>query len=244
MQSVRAVQNGVMGRWLAATGPRGVPRFIWASLLVDACLGLAYLADHVLGQPSPTLSHLFDLDREANLPTWWSASQWLPSVVFLFLVADRIVSRDRKRSWALWLLPLLCLAFSIDETVSLHEFIGVQSDVLLPGGTRTGTSLAQTGLFFLVVGVPFAVSFGVLTLVVRPFLQRPPAGFRRLIAGVVVMLIGAVGVDFLANFVEFGSPPAIVLIYIEESLEMIGGTLVLWGGYLLAVGATGWVPPP
>ena len=87
-------------------------------------------------------------------------------------------------------------------------------------------------------------AWGVAPGVGGPCLAGGGAGFRRLIAGVAVMLIGAVGVDFLANFVEFGSPPAIGLIYIEESLEMIGGTLVLWGGYLLSVGATGWLPPP
>jgi hypothetical protein len=125
------------------------------------------------------------------------------------------------------------LAFSIDETIQLHEFVGVQTDALLPGGTRVSTLFSETGLFFLVVGVPAAILVGVLLAAVRPFLRVPEGAFRKVVIAVSMMFIGAVAVDFLANFVEVRSAPALVLVYVEESLEMAGASVMLWAGHAL-----------
>lgn len=224
--------------WLLRGGPFGVPRVIAWLLLVDVALGVAYLTDLALGQPSVHLSRLIDLDSEANLPTWFSTIQWFIAAALWAAVADRLVIRGRRRTWALWLLPVLTLAFSMDETVQLHEFVGVQSDVLLPGGTREATTLSETGLFFVVVGLPASIVIGAILAMTRRSLEGTPGAFGKLVAGMVAFLIGAIGFDFLSNFVHEKSTTSYLLIYAEETLEMVGATAVVWAALDLAT--DGW----
>ena len=219
--------------WLNRAGPLAIPRFIWLLFAADAALGLAYLIDAFAGHPLGSLAHIIDLDGESNLPTWYSSIQWFVVFCALTAVADGRVSRSNVRSWLLWLVPLVFLLFSMDEVVQVHESVGLHADALLPGGTRAGTAVHVTGLFFLVVGLPFVIGFSALILGVRPYLQRPPGALTKLVVGMTMMIVGAVGFDFLANFVEDLSTPAIILIYIEESLEMFGATVILWGSYQL-----------
>ena len=81
--------------------------------------------------------------------------------------------------------------------------------------------------------MPFAILFAGLIGALRPYLARFPRAFGLLVAGMVVTLTGAVGVDALSNFVREGSLPGAVLLTLEELAEMIGATIVLWGGYEL-----------
>ena len=212
---------------------QGMKRFVWVLFAIDVALGLAYLANYFAGQPWHTLTRIIDLDGEANLPTWWSSIQWFAVAALLFAFVLPRIKRGDVRSWALLLLPLVFLLFSMDEVVQIHESVGLHSDVLLPGGTRSDTVLPETGLFFLVVGVPFLLLFTGLIIIIRPYLHEPPGAFKKLVVGMVLMMTGAIGVDWLANFVVDGSTPAILLIYIEETLEMVGATIILWGSYEL-----------
>jgi hypothetical protein len=222
--------------WLNRAGPLAVPRFVWVLFAIDAALGAAYLADWAVGHPSETFAHLVDLDGERNLPTWYASTLWFSAAAILFGVADRYATRSSIRSWTLWLLPALYLAFSMDETIQVHEAVGTFSDVLLPGGTRDATVVHVTGVYGLVVGVPFLIAFGLLILSARPYLRRPPGALTKVVIGMVLMMTGAVGFEFLSNFVVEGSLPAILEIYVEESLEMIGAT----GGVTARVAG----PPP
>ena len=49
-------------------------------------------------------------------------------------------------------------------------------------------------------------------------------------------MIGATGGDFVANFLDPGSPAAIMEILVEEMLEMVGATVILWGSIELLLG--------
>ena len=136
----------------------------------------------------------------------------------------------------LWLLPLVFLAMSADEVVQLHERIGAESDGLLLGGTRAGTALPESGIWFIVVGVPFVVAIIALFATIRPYLRRPSGALARIVVGLALLVSGATGGDFVANFLDPGSPAAILEILVEEMLEMVGATVILWGGVELLLG--------
>ncbi len=91
----------------------------------------------------------------------------------------------------------------------------------------------MTGLYIVVLGLPFLIAFGAVILAVRPYLRRPPGGLTKVVVGMIMMMTGALGFDFLSNFLTPGSWPATMEIYIEESLEMVGSTVILWGSFQL-----------
>jgi hypothetical protein len=213
---------------LVREGPRRVPVFVWVLLALDVGFALIYVASHLPGVPS-VLAHAFDLDGESNVPTWYQSVLWFTNALAAFGLAEQRVERSRPRTWSLWALPLLFLAFSADEVVQIHERIGADSDVLLPGGTRVGTAVPETGLFFLILGLPALVGVIAILIAARPALRVPPGAFARIAAGFGLFLTGAIGVDFLGNFVPELSPAAITLITIEETLEPLGATVILWG---------------
>lgn len=222
-------------RRLAVEGPLGAPRFIWILLMITLGLGFVFVLDVALGRPSGSLGDVVDLDGEANLPTWFASIEWFAVAAVMALVADRRVDRADRRSWALWLLPLVFLVFSMDEVVMGHEYAGALTDVVLPGGSRADSILPVTGAFGLTIGIPFVVLFGILLGLTRPYLRPPDGAYTRMLIGASLFLLGAVGLDLLSNALVPGSSAAAVGVYIEESLELVGATMILWGAYLLAV---------
>jgi hypothetical protein len=213
--------------------PVSVPRFIWVLFAVDLALGLAYLGYFLLGHPYEPFAKLIDLDGEANLPTWYSSVLWFSVAYLTWVFAERHVLRSRIRSWFLFALPLVFVLFSLDEVAQLHEHLGVLSDALLPNGTREATVVSHTGLFFLFVGVPFAIVFIGLIGAVRPFLAENPGAFVKLAGGMALFVFAAVGLDALSNFTTDGSLAAAIQVLTEEVTEMIAATIVLWGAYEL-----------
>jgi hypothetical protein len=128
-------------------------------------------------------------------------------------------------------LPLLFVALSLDEVTEIHEFSGRMSDGLLPGG-RTATPFAHTGIWMFLLGIPFIAGLIWLVGRMRPYFTQAPDALRTLVLGMGVMLAGAIGVETLSNL-TVGTPLAPLQIAAEEFLELIGATLVIWGGYTL-----------
>ena len=216
-----------------------IPRFIVVLLGIDVALGLVYLAYFLIGHPIEPLAKLIDLDGEANLPTWYSSIQWFCVAYLAWVFAARHADRARVRSWFLLALPLVFLLFSLDEVAQLHEHLGVMSDVLLPNGTRDATAFSHTGLFFLLIGVPFVIVFVGLLTAVRPFLSGHPAAFMKLVGGMALFIFAAVGLDALSNLTTDGTLSATIQVLTEEVTEMVAATIVLWGAYELATDVAG-----
>ena len=163
---------------LRRVGPLRVPVIVWAFFAIDVALGTIYVVDHLLGTPFAPVTRMFDLNAESNVPTWYSSIQWFVVFAVLFGVTERRVSVADRRSWFLWLLPLVFLAFSADEVVQLHERVGPTSDVLLLGPSLVGTAFPVTGIWFIVVGVPFVVAMIALLVTIRPTFDGPPGRSR------------------------------------------------------------------
>lgn len=216
-------------------GPGGIaiPTFVILLLGVDFALAIAFAGHFLLGNPSTTLRHFLDLDGEADVSSWYSSVQWFCVGLVFWVFAERNVTRARFRSWLLVLLPVIFFAFSLDEVAGIHEFLGKESDRVLTGGTRDATLLPTTGLWFLVIGIPFIILFAALVASLRPSLTRSTCAAKLLVVGMCLFLLAAVGVEALSNFVTPESFAGMLQITVEESAEMIAATLVLWSGYEL-----------
>ncbi len=181
---------------------------------------------------------LFDLDHEKGLPTWFATIQLFVISVLYGIFAWSRPSLSLSRRLIVWSLPLLFLALSIDEFVSLHELLGRKSDSLLLGVEREASTLHRTGSWMIVLGAPFLVAVVSVFFAIRQDFDHCQRAWSRLVFGVVILLLGALGVEFLTNFVEPGTWPSVFEVCAEEGLELIGATCVLWSA-LEALGASG-----
>ena len=170
------------------------------------------------------LAHLFDLNGEANLPTWYTAMLWLVAG----LSAYRVSRTDQHPRALYWLLLAIgCALLSVDEVAQLHETIGGILD------RRAGDASG-------VVPVYRWARLAIVIVILAAFLFR---GFLlrlerrtalRLVGAGAVFLAGAIGIESLGSLVEFkviaGFPAGLSWhrsIALEEVLEMIGAVLML-----------------
>jgi hypothetical protein len=206
-------------------------RLAVALFTIDLLVLLAYLTDVLLGHPVGVLSTFVDLDREQNLPTWWSSAKlFLIALVFGTTFVLRYRS-DGPRAWLLAAAALLAAGLSLDETGLLHERLGT---VILPHGQREGTMFEQGGPWVMVL-VPGALvaTVGLWQFGLGRYLRAAPGAATLLLAGFGLLVAGAAGVELL-RVQSVGSwwHPAQVLV--EEGLEFVGATLALLGAVSVA----------
>lgn len=195
---------------------------------IDLLLAAVYLLNDGLQHGHNGVNRFFNLNHEGSLATWFSSMKWLLVAGLLCLFAWRNCSRTADRSWLLLLFPLVFVLLSLDEATQIHEWLGRQSDALLAQGDRSSSIFNVTGIWMFVIGLPFIGLFSALLYGVRRYFREAPAALVKLALGMAVMLTGALGVEMLSNFVVAGSTLSVMQVLLEELLEMLGATLVLW----------------
>jgi hypothetical protein len=211
-----------------------IPPFILIFFIIDLGLGAAHIIDYLSGRPYWLLSRLIDLGQEGNIPQWYSSVQWFTAAALLGIFAYYNFYRFRLRSWLLLALPLVFLAFSMDEVAMIHERLGRNTDVVLPGGSRQDNVFFRTGVWMFVMGLPFIALFAALVFSVRVYFRRAAGPLKKMLLGVAVFLGGALGSEAFSNFViDFDSAYGVLQVVSEEVCEMLGSTIVLWGSFEL-----------
>ena len=225
---------------LTSHRPDAPPAWMPSVLAVLLLVNLGFLAINIASFAIfGRVLHFLYVDQESSLPTWWSSTQLLLAGLLLGLVAVRNIGR--KCAIILGLLALLLIVLSIDEISALHERIGMYLDRFL--GDRQMTLFHHTGLWFAVIGVPFAILVVLMLRRLSAFLAEVPGTRVRLLLGFAVLLSGAVGVEALSNFaadaemMRQGAQVGryVLLVSVEEFLEMCGGSLLLWASLGLVV---------
>ncbi len=204
--------------------PQHLPLYF---LAMDFLLAIAY----VLATWSGHLEMVFGLDNENNIPTWYSSIQYAFVALLFSIVAWAQLRRDDLASWALCVPPCLFLLLSLDEQASMHERIGLFFDTMLFNGLGEQNVLPVSGLWVF-IAVPFAlVAFTMLRYLHACFAVAPHA-YRLCAIGLVTIVFAAAGLEAASNLIDVnksGMLPLYTEILLEETLEMIGATLVLWG---------------
>lgn len=208
-----------------------VPDVVIIFFLIDFVLILAYIMNYLAGQPYGMPTRLLDLNGESSFAAWYSSVQ-LFCVFVLSAVFSYPKIRQNGKSFPLIMLPAVFLLMSIDESVQIHEWLGVQSDILFPEGVRAGTAYYKTGIWMIIIGIPFLALFLWLSYSLKYHFSNKPSSLKKLVLGMIVMLSGALGFEFLSNFVE--EDLWIIEVAFEEGLEMAGVTIMLWAMYEMA----------
>ncbi|MEM7065876.1 MAG: hypothetical protein AAF572_22270 [Cyanobacteria bacterium P01_B01_bin.77] len=152
--------------------------------------------------------------------------KFLAIAIISAIFVHRIQAKGNFSPVLLGLLAIF-LAMGIDEIARLHERIGKYSDVLLPAGSRANTPFHETRIWVFLVGIPFIFFFGWWIYRLRKTLMGYRYEIKQLVLGVFFLLLGALGVELLANmfYDEFTQ---IIVITFEEGLEMLGATIIFW----------------
>lgn len=166
------------------------------------------------------LAWLFDLNREGNVPAFYSAlilllCSGLMAVIWIF-------KRQQKDSFARhWsILAIVLLYLSVDEASEIHELVSLNIK-----------NYMDTGLLHYPFVVPGAIAVVIFAAVMARFTFNLPQKTRRLFwtAG-IVYVGGAIGVETLGgrHHALYGDATLTygLLVTLEESLEM-AGVLVL-----------------
>jgi len=205
--------------------PRKTLTFLIAcniALLLANCIVLflkLYLDhDYVYG-----LVHLFDLSKESNIPSYYSAVLHLVAAFSLAFIT--LVNRKSDKPFSLaWVsLAAAFLFLSYDEIASVHEAVGEVVD----------SSFQTSGYFYFSWVIPYAIGTALLGLLYVPFLLALPKKIRILFVVSGTVFVGAaLGFEmFEAVRVEaYGRDDVIyaILYSIEEFLEMMGVSLFIY----------------
>jgi hypothetical protein len=206
-----------------------MPLFIKYFVMADFALAFIYLFNiWVLGKPFRFLTRMIDLDGESNLPSWYSSVQLFLVAILWSVFTYEKFKREEKRSWVLLFIPALFFMFSFDEIAQIHEWIGWNSDILLPSGSRSETLFSKTGIWMFLMLPPLLVLVFLLALNLRRFLDMPRNISCMLAVGFFIFIGSATGTEILSNLFIGDGMASSLQIALEEPGEMLGVTIMLW----------------
>ncbi|MBH0186235.1 MAG: hypothetical protein HP477_12730 [Nitrospira sp.] len=197
--------------------------FLVGMFLATQVLSLQWGFDYQKG-----LVRLFHLDRENNIPSWYSSVALGLAALVLVIIAQVEQTRESASARAWWILAALFLYLSMDEAASIHEMlIGVVTPLLKQAGLFAGFLTYS----WVVVGIPLV---GIVALTFRRFLAALPYDTRWLfIFAGGLFVAGAIGIEMIGAQVEstIGTREAmvyVVVVTLEEGCEMFGIALFLY----------------
>ena len=211
---------------------RDANKLLFALILIELFLVLVFGVDALLGSPSLTIKHLFNLDGEGNIPAWFSSVQ-ICLIGLVFVLRSRLCDPDHSPSSLFFLMVGVGFIFlSADEMASIHEkTAGILGRLEWMPRFKGGHGI-------------WISAYAVTGLVLVPASIRPLAALwsrhRRATCvmgiGMGIMVLGAVVMEVIGyQFLRDGSHPVLYTaeVVIEESMEMFGASVILYGAILL-----------
>lgn len=195
-------------------------------ILINLILVVFYLIlNHIFVVPSSTIRHLFDLNAEANIPTWFSSTQ-LFSLFVLCVIYSREIEDKNLRNFYI-LMGLMFLFFSVDETSMIHEGISTAFKKL----SIQSVFPDAHGMWILVYPVILTILGSMYWKGLLAFLNEKK-GRAIFIIGAVLFVIGGVVFEVVGYYLptEQGEESIFNIIEItaEESFELLGQSLMVY----------------
>ncbi len=179
---------------------------------------------------------LFELNIEANVPTWFSAAQLGLASLLAWVCASLHRSRGLPGVTSWRLVAAAMLFVSADEVAQFHEQISYQ----------VRDTLDTDGILRFAWVIPYGAAVMVLGVVLLGWWRSLPAMTRRLLMlCAVVFIVGALGLELVEGAYEswrgkdFGLR---VITVVEEALEMFA-IAALIGAFLRHVGQVSAMAP-
>jgi hypothetical protein len=206
-----------------AVGRSSVMRVLTTvSVAIIVCSALESFGRIVLHLNGPVhvMWRIFDLDREGNVPSWFSGLLHLANAVVLAIITV-LTRRTHRPYWRHWAgLAGMFLFFSLDEVAAFHEDVGNKLRDM-----AHGSGYLQNVWVF-----PALLLVGVVALLYRSWARHLPRHTRgRLVLAAILFVGGATVMDFFGGEIEdtrgTDNFSYVTEYHIEETMEM-GGTLL------------------
>ena len=163
------------------------------------------------------LLRLFDLDRELNIPTFYSTAALLLSSALLAIIAFVKKKEDAPYRLHWKVLSVIFLFLSLDEATSLHGKTRAIIELLLSALKSSGFLHYRlpTGMDGALWVIPAAVFILIFVLAYRRFLADLPQKTRNLflVAG-ALFIGGALGMEFIGGYYKS--------LYLSQSVTLLG----------------------
>ena len=186
--------------------------------LLSIYLGIVTIEDQSFAELRKIYIRLFDLNREANIPTWFSSFLLILNAFILAIIAIRTKAQQGSYYIQWFVLAVIFLYLSIDEAALLHEMVE----------KPVRRALDLSGYLYFAWIVPAVCCLIVLGVYLRRFLFELPRNTRWLflIAG-AIFVTGAVGMEMIGSNIFYthgGHKPTSYYLWanLEESFEMLG----------------------
>lgn len=203
-----------------------VSRFVLIFFFLDLSFFVSYIINSLFGYPFGVLARLLNFDGGGSLYSWYTSIKFF-CIFILSAAFAHYKFKENRKSFLLYFLPVLFLLLSIEESVRIHEWLGCVTCVL---GGQLGTDLHNSKLWMLIYGLPFLVLFLFWGSSVKKYISDNPTSYKKLVLGMCLMLLGALGLNIISTFLEH-SIWWLTAIVVEEGFEMIGATVMLWAVY-------------
>lgn len=209
--SVAPTQRIPLGRWFFIA----MAAIATAITIISGVLSLLQSDVYILR----VIINFFDVDREVNVPTWFTAGLWLVLGLTVFLVM--LHTRRYRIGWSIF--AMVAFVASLDEYVRLHERLERL-------GKRMAAFLQVDGFLHWSWVIPGLIIVIAVVAALIPLVMRLPHSVRNgiLLAGFLFVL-GAVGFETLGGLSRKHDMPIMYIVtqHIEEWLEMVGVALAV-----------------
>jgi hypothetical protein len=168
-------------------------------------------------------TRMFNLDREMNLPTWYSALM-LAFSALLFRIISINKNNEKERYFRHWnFLSILFLFLAFDELFQIHEiFIIKDISRMLPG------------FFYSVWVIPYGIALIIFAQKYWRFTRDLPHKTRfNFIIAAILYIGGALGMEIVGSYwTDLEGQQNLVyalMATLEEVMEMMGVIVLIYG---------------
>ncbi len=191
-------------------------------VLASVCFQLLRFSN-ILSVPDG-LIRIFDLNQEANIPTFFEALILFCIAILLAVIALINIQKKESYRWKWLFFSLLFMYLAFDEAAQIHE--------LFTGPVRRFINQDNLGIFYFAWVIPGILFLVAIVLFFLKFIQQLPIKLKKgIILGFTLYFSGAIGMELLnGQYAEIHGKENLIynmMSTIEESLEM-GGTLVIF----------------
>ena len=168
------------------------------------------------------LTTVFDLDREHNIPTYFSTIMLLICSLLFIVIGESKNDFEGRYRWHWTILGIIFFGLAIDEMLSFHEkTIEPLRNLLNTSGLLYHAWVIPAGLFLLALAFWY-----------RKFLAEMPTRFRRLfILSGLIYVIGAMGIEMIGGLIisryDQNNLTYALLTNFEEFFEIFGIILLI-----------------
>ena len=193
-------------------------------LLLLAHLASYFVQPYVGSELAQSLDSLFNLSRENNFPSYFSAILLLIAALLFYFTHRSVKQAEGKWQHHWWLLSLVMVFLSVDEAVQLHERLTTISGQLF-------TQL-DIGFFSFAWVIPYTILFLIVGAYFLRFVLTLANRTRNLfIAAGLFYVGGALGFEFLEGQEVYNNGHTHtywLMITVEELMEMTGVIILIY----------------